>query len=181
MHAAFCGGEGAVVEGGLLDEAPDLGKEDGPKEEHGDDRGDGLLAKDADTGIEQHAVGLGDKFDLQGGTHAEDSLEDAAFGDADVRTTRQEGVDAHIKPVHLEFATDGLYNLRYLDRRCLEKLFFTEYGHDNGKRLMVKFLEGVVVVDNREDASLGKETLDKLQVFLTETVFRLMQEGYHML
>ena len=131
-NATFCGGEGAVVEGGLLDETPDLGQQDGPEEEHGDDRGDGLLAKDAHSGIEQNAIGLRREGDLQGGAHAQDGFEDASLGDADVAATGQQGVDLDFVAVGLELATDRLDYLRYLDRRCLQKLFFAKDGHDDG-------------------------------------------------
>lgn len=81
-----------VVELRLLDEAPELGEEDGPEEEHGDDGRDGLLAPDADTGLEADTVALGEECDFQGCFHADHGFEETAFADGDVAATGAKGV-----------------------------------------------------------------------------------------
>lgn len=118
-----------VVELRLLDEAPELGEEDGPEEEHGDDGRDGLLAPDADTGLEADVVALGEEGDFQGCFHADHGFEETAFADGDVAATGAKGVFADLESVFLEIFLNMFGYLRDKRRRTVNDCFSAECGH----------------------------------------------------
>lgn len=118
-----------VVELRLLDEAPELGEEDGPEEEHGDDGRDGLLAPDADAGFEADAVALGEEGDFKGGFHADHGFEEAAFADGDVTAACAKGVFADLESVFLEIFLNMFGYLRDKGWRTVNDCFSAECGH----------------------------------------------------
>lgn len=120
----------SVVELRLLDEAPELGEEDGPEEEHGDDGRDGLLAPDADTGLEADTVALGEEGDFQGCFHADHGFEETAFADGDVAATGAKGVFADLESVFLEIFLNMFGDLRDKRWRTVNDCFSAECGHD---------------------------------------------------
>lgn len=120
----------SVVELRLLDEAPELGEEDGPEEEHGDDGGDGLLAPDADSGFEADVVALGEEGDFQGCFHADHGFEEAAFADGDVTAACAKGVFADLESVFLEIFLNMFGDLRDKRWRTVNDRFSAECGHN---------------------------------------------------